>query len=103
MSDTLLVNGDVDLRHLLGALRAVKRGDFSARLPLEQTGVAGEIAEAFNDVAELLDRSTHELDRISRTVGKEGKITQRVSPPAAGGGWAASSEFINSLIGDLVQ
>jgi len=31
----------------LGALRAVKRGDFAVRLPLELTGVAGEIAEAF--------------------------------------------------------
>src|SRR5207248_977281 len=45
----------------------------------------------------------HELERISRVVGKEGKITQRASLPGAGGGWAASSEFVNSLIGDLVQ
>ena len=63
MSDSQLVNGEMDLRQLLGALRAVKRGDFGVRLPLEQTGVSGEIAEAFNDVAELLDRSTHEIGR----------------------------------------
>src|SRR5438067_12094307 len=103
MPDSQLVNGDVDLGHLLGALRAVKRGDFTVRLPFDQTGIAGEIAGAFNDVAELLDRSTHELERVSRVVGKEGKITQRASLPGAGGGGAGSSEFVNSLIGDLVQ
>ena len=68
MPDSQLVNGDVDLGHLLGALRSVKRGDFTVRLPFDQTGIAGEIAEAFNDVAELLDRSTDELERISRVV-----------------------------------
>src|SRR5437016_4779024 len=103
MPDNQSRNGELNPGQLLGVLRAVKRGDFSVRLPLEQTGVAGEIAEAFNDVAELLERSTHEFDRISRAVGKEGKIAQRVSPPRAGGEWAASSEFINSLIADLVQ
>ena len=61
-------------QQLLAALRAVKRGDFAVRLPLEQTGVAGEIAGAFNDVVELLDVSTKELERISRVAGKEGKI-----------------------------
>ena len=34
-----LVNGDVDLGHLLGALRAVKRGDFTIRLPFDQIGI----------------------------------------------------------------
>src|SRR5207245_5254956 len=33
----------------------------------------------------------------------EGKITQRASLAGASGGWAARNEFINSLIGDLVQ
>jgi HAMP domain-containing protein len=103
MPNRQLVNGIVDLGHLLGALRALKRGDFTVRLSFDHTGIAGEVAEAFNDVAELMDRSTHELERISRVVGKEGKITHRASLPGAGGGWAASSEFVNSLIGNLVQ
>src|SRR5439155_25480729 len=88
---------EFDPRRLLGALRALRRGDFTARLPLEQTGIAGEIAEAFNDVAELLDGSTNELGRISRVVGKEGKIAQRASLPGAAGGWATRIEAVNSL------
>jgi len=102
MPNAQLANGVAD-RKLLGALRAVKRGDFSVRLPLEHTGPHGELAEAFNDVIELLDASTREVERISQAVGKEGKISQRASLPGAGGGWAARVESVNSLIGDLVQ
>ena len=35
---------------LLKSLRAVRKGDFSTRLPLDLTGIDGEIAEAFNDI-----------------------------------------------------
>src|SRR5438874_8929317 len=103
MPDSQPNNGDLDPRHLLGALRAVKRGDFTVRLSLERTGIAAEIAGAFNDVVELLEVSTNELERISRVAGKEGKITQRASLSDASGGWAARVEFVNSLIGDLAQ
>jgi CheY-like chemotaxis protein/signal transduction histidine kinase/HAMP domain-containing protein len=96
-------NEDHERRQLLAALRAVKRGDFAVRLPLDQTGIAGEIAAAFNDVVELLEVSTQELERITRVVGKEGKITQRAALPGASGGWGARVDFVNSLIGNLVQ
>src|SRR5438445_4560939 len=103
MQDKHPTNGDLDPRQLLVALRAVKRGDFTVRLSLEQTGIAGEIVTAFNDVVELMEVSTNELERISRVVGKEGKITQRASLSDASGGWSARVDFVNSLIGDLVQ
>ena len=103
MPEKQSANGELDPRRLLGALRAVKRGDFSVRLPLEQIGMSGAIVEAFNDVLELLEESTNELERIAKVVGKEGKITQRASLPGASGGWAARIDFVNSLITDLVQ
>src|SRR5438270_12591804 len=73
-------NGDeLDTRALLLALRAFKRGDFSARLPEDWTGVAGKVADSLNDVIALNQRMARELDRIARVVGKEGRITQRAS------------------------
>src|SRR5262245_44388902 len=93
----------IDGRQLLAALRAIRQGDFNIRLPLDQIGMAGEVYEAFNDVAELLYTSTAEIDRISQVVGKEGKITHRASIPGASGGWAVRIEAINNLITDLVR
>ena len=69
---------DVDTAQLLAALRAFRRGDFSVRLP-RATGMAGEIAEAFNDVVELNDRMTKEFDRLGDTVGRQGKISQQIT------------------------
>ncbi|HTG53007.1 MAG TPA: HAMP domain-containing protein [Candidatus Tectomicrobia bacterium] len=82
---------------------AFKRGDFSARLPEDWTGVSGKIADTFNTVIETNERMTRELERIGRVVGKEGRITQRASLGEVSNSWADAIRCINTLIGDLVQ
>src|SRR5437867_6432769 len=97
------VTGDADLpRQLLSVLLAYKAGDFSVRLPAHWTGVPGKIADAFNEIVEFNQRLSTETARVSRTVGKEGKLKQRMSVPGAKGGWATKVESINTLIDDLV-
>jgi HAMP domain-containing protein/signal transduction histidine kinase/CheY-like chemotaxis protein len=99
-----LFNGDqLDSKQLLAALTAFKHGDFSAHLPDDWTGVAGKIADAFNDVIQINHRLTKELARISRVVGKEGRIRQRASLGEASGSWAEAMGSINNLIEDLVH
>src|SRR5213594_4853090 len=88
---------------LLTALMAFKRGDFSARLPENWTGVPGKIADTFNTVIETNQRTTRELERIVNAVGKEGRISQRASIGEVSGSWADAIQCINVLIGDLVQ
>ena len=68
-----LKDNQVDNKQLLAALTAFKRGDFSARLPDDWTGLAGKIADTFNDVIATNERMTRELERIGRVVGKQGK------------------------------
>jgi len=96
-------NGTVDLKRLLAALTAFKRGDFSARLPDEWTGVAGKVAETFNEVIATNERMAQELERVGRVVGKEGRIKQRATLGEVSGRWADSIGSVNELIGDLVQ
>src|SRR5437899_1419836 len=93
----------LDLKQLLKVLTGLKRGDFSQRMPLEQTGLAGKIADTLNDVMDQSHARVKEFERISRVVGKEGKISQRVSVGTEGGAWTAAVESVNALIGDLVQ
>ncbi len=40
----------IDVKVLLSVLAQVKGGDFTARMPLEWTGVAGKVADGLNDV-----------------------------------------------------
>ncbi|MEG4625066.1 HAMP domain-containing protein [Microcoleus sp. w1-18aA5] len=90
-------------KQLLRTLVAVKKGDFSVRMPIDQTGLAGKIADELNDIIELNERMAAELDRIGTVVGKEGKIAQRATIGSAEGSWAASVNSVNTLITDLVQ
>ena len=79
----------LDPNELLAALIAFKKGDFSTRLPVNQVGLAGKIADTLNDIFELNENMAAELTRISTAVGKEGKISQRAFLAAGGGGWAS--------------
>ncbi len=54
----------VDATLLLTALSALKKGDFTARLPISWTGIAGKVADTFNDVVELNERMANELGRL---------------------------------------
>src|SRR6266513_2602473 len=94
---------DVELKQLLNALTAFKRGNFSVRLPEDWTGLAGKVADTFNEVIAINERMSRELERIGRVVGKEGRIGQRISLGAVSEGWADSIGCINTLIGDLVH
>jgi HAMP domain-containing protein/signal transduction histidine kinase/CheY-like chemotaxis protein len=97
-------NGNVlDKKTLLAALLAFKRGDFSARLPIDLEGMDGKIADAFNEVIEVNERMSAELERLGRVVGKEGKISQRASIGEVTGAWQDSVESVNALISDLVH
>src|SRR5947207_5130192 len=92
----------LDRGELLKCLRQFRRGDFSVRMPLNMTGIDGEIAQAFNDVVELEEAKAAEISRIAELVGKEGQFNQRMSVPSATGGWADVVESINTLVGDVM-
>ncbi|WP_017316046.1 HAMP domain-containing protein [Mastigocladopsis repens] len=94
---------NLDLKQLLKTLVAVKKGDFSARMPIDQTGMAGKISDALNDIIEQNEQLTQELQRISNVVGKDGKISERASLGNVRGSWATCVDSVNTLVTDLVQ
>src|SRR5271155_3002394 len=95
--------GGSEMTALLHALNALRNGQPLVRLPSEWTGVAGKVADAFNEVVELNERMASELGRLSRAVGKEGKLSQRLSLGDVRGFWHGSVESVNDLIDDLVH
>src|SRR5438128_10265182 len=93
----------LNTKQLLNTLVALKKGNFSVRLPVEWTGIAGKIADTLNDVIELNEKMAKELERVSRVVGKEGKLTQRASRGNVGASWATLIDSVNVLIDDWAQ
>ena len=66
------------MEELLEALQAMQAGDFSVRLPASRTGIAGKIADTFNEIVSTNQRMAQQLERVGEVVGKEGKTRQRV-------------------------
>ena len=66
-----------DLRQVLGALQAVREGDFSIRLPGHWSGIEGKIADTFNDLVTSNQKMAEELERVGSIVGKEGRTRYR--------------------------
>jgi signal transduction histidine kinase/HAMP domain-containing protein len=104
MLETALVPADtVDSKVLLSVLAQVNAGDFTARMPLDWTGVAGKVADRFNEVIIANQALGVELARVSRVVGKEGELSQRVALGGWTQAWSGSVESVNSLIDALVR
>jgi hypothetical protein len=59
----------IDRRQLVSALRALRRGDFSVRLPEEVDGVDGEIATLFIEVVATNVAIAKVFERVSKVVG----------------------------------
>ncbi|HVY79912.1 MAG TPA: HAMP domain-containing protein [Steroidobacteraceae bacterium] len=93
---------DVSMRKLLRALQAMRDGDFSVRLPSDQTGLQGKLADTFNDIVSANQRMARELERAGQMVGKEGRTRHRVSMERRSGAWGAMEASVNTLIDDLL-
>ena len=91
------------LEELLAALRAARDGAVGVRVLTRKRGLAGELASAFNELAEVREQTTKELLRVGRIVGRDGRLTERAAVAGAQGSWAASIDAVNGMVDDLVR
>jgi HAMP domain-containing protein len=93
---------ELDLRDLLRALQAMRDGDFSVRLPGHQVGMAGKIADTFNEIVSSAERLAQELERSGQIVGREGKTRHRMALRGRHGAWNGMERSFNTLVDDLL-
>src|SRR3569833_1164226 len=118
---------------LLGALNALRKGEASVRLPVHWTGIAGKVADAFNEVVEQKANMTLEVEgrplegefmstaktinkmveqlgnfsaevtRVAREVGTEGKLGGQAKVKGVAGTWEDLTDSVNSMAGNLTD
>src|SRR6266571_4674601 len=88
------------LAELADALRRVRQGDFKVRLS-RRTGLAGEVVDGFNDVVDLQELRNRDLLRISRVVGREGRMTERLDEEHFEGAWVDGVHAVNTMVDQL--
>jgi HAMP domain-containing protein/CheY-like chemotaxis protein/signal transduction histidine kinase len=92
-----------ELKLLLSTLQTVRDGDFSTRLPGSWTGLAGKIADTFNDIVAANEHIANELKRVGQVVGKDGKTRERARFRAHRGAWGEMEVSVNNLVEDLLR
>ncbi len=80
-------DADVLFDELLAAMTSVRRGTLDVRLA-RRGGVAGQVVDGFNSMVDLLERRNRDLLRISRVVGREGRILERMDSDQFDGAWS---------------
>src|SRR5256714_9062436 len=92
-----------DLSIVLAALRTMRDGDFSVPLPGSWTGLAGKIADTFNDIVGANQQMANELKRVGQVVGKEGRTRERTKFHESRGSWGQMEVSVNTLVEDLLR
>jgi len=92
-----------DLSVVLAALQTMRDGDFSVRLPGSWTGLAGKIADTFNDIVAANQQMSNELKRVGQVVGKEGRTRERTKFHESRGAWGQMEVSVNTLVDDLLR
>ncbi len=91
------------LADLLEGLRSLHVGQFETRLSEDAEGVHGELARAFNRLAEQDESVSYELRRVAESVGEHGHLTDRAVIAGVSGGWEETVSAVNRLIDDMAH
>ncbi|UQZ35549.1 hybrid sensor histidine kinase/response regulator [Paenibacillus sp. PK3_47] len=98
------INGDqINVGELLNALMSMKKGNFSYRMPYDRTGIAGKVADTFNEIMDIQESLVSEVETVARVVGKEGNLSRRFTHKNLGGAWETITDSLNGLVIDLIQ
>jgi len=89
------------LRELLEAMEAVRKGDLTRKLRKEGEDIFGELAVSYNGMVDLLNSFGGEVTRVAREVGGEGKLGGQAEVPGVAGTWKDLTDSVNMLAKNL--
>lgn len=90
---------EAELQQLLNVIKIAISGNLTVRLP--ENNELGEIALLFNQWVSLNEKFANEIVEISKKVGEEGKLNERLI--GTNDLWGNSINSINSLINNLAK
>ena len=96
-------DGSLDLSVILASLQTMRDGDFTVRLPGTWVGLAGKIADTFNEIVAANQHMAQDLKRVGHVVGKQGKTRERTRFHESRGAWGEMEVSVNTLVEDLLR
>ncbi|QPP08917.1 response regulator [Streptomyces bathyalis] len=98
-------NAGAGLHPVLRALRALRDGDFTARVQVAADAVPGvhtELADTVNQLATRAEHLAGELTRVRANVVRRGRVDERLTASPGQGMWTDSVHAANTLLETLL-
>ncbi|MCE3260794.1 MAG: sensor hybrid histidine kinase, partial [Bacteroidetes bacterium] len=92
----------LDASELLGILVEIRKGNFNVQMPIDKVGVSGKVCDTLNEIISINKKLVKEFSNARNTIGREGKLNQRIVLDDAQGAWKNGVEDLNALVSDLV-
>ena len=89
------------LRNLLMALEAFRKGDISVKLAKERDDIYGQLADSYNQAVAMVGGMAVEVSRVARAGGEEGKLTERAKVEGVSGSWKNIVDTLNYLLDSI--
>jgi HAMP domain-containing protein len=89
------------LRTLLMALEAFRKGDISVKLTKERDDIYGQLADSYNQVVAMVGGMAVEVSRVARAGGEEGRLTERAKVEGVSGSWKNIVDTLNYLLDSI--
>ncbi len=96
-------DAEAQLRELLDALEALRKGDLTKTLRKEREGIFSELADSYNGVVNILRRFSGEVTQVAREVGTEGKLGGQANVEGVGGTWKELTDNVNAMATNLTD
>ena len=93
---------ELDLHAVLKLINDLKRGEFSARIESDGSGLPGKIHDALNDLAEMHEVMSEDIVTLAQSIAN-GKTDERLARARRRGGWKENIAEINNLVDRLTS
>jgi len=97
-----IAGGSIDASELLIYLTEIKNGNFKIKIPHDKVGMSSKVYACLNEIIMINKKLVKEFSKARNTVGKEGRLNQRIALSNAEGEWKTGVDDLNALISDLV-
>jgi hypothetical protein len=92
----------IDVEQLYEFVMALRRGDFSARIPVPERGRERELAMHLNAHMNHMGHMVGEITRVAREVGVDGRLGPQAEV-CVSGPWREMSDAVNVLAGMVTE
>jgi methyl-accepting chemotaxis protein len=86
----------LDTQTITTALRALKEGDLTVRLPLDDPATR-DLAVAYNELVEQTAQMNQEINRVCHEIAVQGWFGPQAVVPAASGSWRELVDHVNYM------